>query len=62
MDYACEPKLAELKAKLPVDQFSTVQLLYTNMIRKAKWANFGNTIEHTEGAGGLPEASSHQTE
>ena len=40
---------AELKARLPAEQFSTVLLLYTNTIRKAKWANFGTTIEHSEG-------------
>ena len=40
---------AEIKARLPADQFSTVLLLYTNTIRKAKWANFGTTIEHSEG-------------
>lgn len=47
---------AEIKAKLPAEQLSIVLLLYTNMIRKAKWANFGTTVEQSEGAGGWKQS------
>ena len=39
----------ELRDRLPPEDFSRVVLLYTNGLRKAKWANFGTTVEHNDG-------------
>ena len=41
---------AELRAKLPPDEFTLVESLFTSAIRKAKWANFGSTVEFDDGA------------
>ena len=40
---------AEMEHHLPPEEFATVTQLYNHVIRKAKWANFGTTVEHNDG-------------
>ena len=41
---------AELRGKLPLEEFALVESLFMSAIRKAKWANFGSTVEFDDGA------------
>jgi len=35
----------DLKQTLTLEEFHTTSLIYLDLVRKAKWANFGTTIE-----------------